>query len=107
MTFVVGEACIGCKHGDCVTVCPVNCFYEGANFIAIHPDECIDCALCVPVCPENAIYSEDDLPADQVGFLELNRELASQWPRISKKKPAPADAASWSGVPNKLQFLRR
>ena len=76
MTFVVGENCIKCKHTDCVEVCPVDCFYEGPNFLVIHPDECIDCALCEPECPIDAIFSEDELPDDQQNFLELNAELA-------------------------------
>ena len=86
MAFVVGENCINCKHTDCVEVCPVDCFYEGPNFLVIHPDECIDCALCEPECPVNAIYSEDELPADQAAFIELNGELAKQWPNITIKR---------------------
>ena len=61
MTFVVGDNCIKCKHTDCVEVCPVDCFYEGPNMLVIHPDECIDCALCEPECPAEAIFSEDEL----------------------------------------------
>ena len=76
MTYVVGENCIRCKLTDCVEVCPVDCFYEGPNFLVIDPDECIDCDLCVPECPVDAIYAEDDLPEDQAEFLELNAELA-------------------------------
>ena len=76
MTFVIGEACIKCKLTDCVEVCPVDCFYEGPNMLVIHPDECIDCALCEPECPVDAIYSEDELPEDQEEFLDLNAELA-------------------------------
>jgi ferredoxin len=107
MTFVVGENCIRCKHTDCVAVCPVNCFYEGPNFLAINPDECIDCALCVPVCPEKAIYSEDNVPDHEVAFIELNRELSEQWRPILKKKQPLKDAERWSGVPGKLQYLER
>src|SRR5690625_7491742 len=95
MTFVVGENCINCKHTDCVEVCPVDCFYEGPNFLVIHPDECIDCALCEPECPVSAIFSEDELPEDQAEFLELNAELAEKWPNITEMKPAPEDAADW------------
>ncbi|MDP1932201.1 MAG: ferredoxin family protein [Gammaproteobacteria bacterium] len=105
MTFVVGESCIRCKHTDCVEVCPVDCFYEGPNFLVIHPDECIDCALCEPECPEDAIYAEDELPEDQQQFLALNAELAQKWPNITEMKPAPADAAQWKGVPGKIQYL--
>jgi len=107
MTFVVGEKCIRCKHTDCVTVCPVNCFYEGPNFLAIHPDECIDCALCVPVCPEKAIYRDTNVPDGESAFIELNRELAEQWQPILKQKAALPDAQRWSGVPDKLQYLER
>jgi ferredoxin len=107
MTFVVGENCIKCKHTDCVEVCPVDCFYEGPNFLVIHPDECIDCALCVPECPVNAIFTEDELPEDQKEFLALNAELAGIWPNIKEMKPAPPDAAQWNGVPGKRKLLER
>ena len=107
MTFVVGEDCIKCKHTDCVEVCPVDCFYEGPNFHVIHPDECIDCALCEPECPIDAIFSEDELPADQENFLELNAELAEIWPNITEKKDPPADAPDWEGKPGKLALLER
>jgi ferredoxin len=107
MTFVVGENFIKCKHTDCVEVCPVDCFYEGPNFLVIHPDECIDCALCEPECPADAIFSEDELPEDQQVFLELNAELAETWPNITELKPAPADAEEWNGVPDKLKLLER
>ena len=107
MTFVVGEDCIKCKHTDCVEVCPVDCFYEGPNFLVIHPDECIDCALCEPECPVDAIYSEDELPGDQESFLQLNAELAEVWPNITERKEPPADAEDWAGKPGKLEFLER
>ena len=92
MTFVVGENCIKCKYTDCVEVCPVDCFHEGANFLVIDPEECIDCTLCEPECPAEAIFPEDDLPADQQQFLELNAELALEWPVITEMKEAPPDA---------------
>ena len=107
MTFVVGENCIRCKHTDCVEVCPVDCFYEGPNFLVIHPDECIDCEECVPACPVGAIFSEADLPEDQAGFLQLNAELAEVWPNINKVKEPLPDAARWDGAEGKLQFLER
>lgn len=107
MTFVVTENCIRCKYTDCVDVCPVDCFREGPNMLAIDPDECIDCALCVPECPISAIYSEDDLPEDQAQFLALNAELARIWPMITAKKAPPADAEQWEGVQDKLKFLER
>ena len=107
MTFVVGENCINCKHTDCVEVCPVDCIYEGPNFLVIHPDECIDCALCEPECPVNAIFSEDELPDDQKEFIEINRDLAEKWPNITEMKDAMPDAEQWDGVPNKLEKLIR
>jgi ferredoxin len=107
MTFIVGDNCILCKHTDCVEVCPVDCFYEGPNFLVIHPDECIDCALCEPECPVDAIYAEDELPEDQQGFLALNAELAEVWPNITEKKDALPDAEQWTDKKEKLQFLER
>src|SRR5690625_5662403 len=93
MTFVVGDNCIKCKHTDCVEVCPVDCFYEGPNFLVIHPDECIDCALCEPECPVDAIFSEDELPEDQAIYRELNAELAEVRPNITEKKDQIGRAA--------------
>ena len=94
MTHVVLESCIRCKYTDCVDVCPVDCFREGPNFLTIDPDECIDCAVCIPECPVNAIYAEEDVPADQVSFIKLNAELsqADGWKSITKRKPALPDA---------------
>jgi ferredoxin len=107
MTFVVIEQCIKCKYTDCVEVCPVDCFHEGPNFLVIDPDECIDCTLCEPECPVEAILPEDDLPEDQMAFLEINAELAKEWPVITAKKDAPPDADEWVGKPNKLDLLER
>lgn len=107
MTFVVTEACIKCKYTDCVEVCPVDCFHEGPNFLVINPDECIDCAMCEPECPVDAILSEDDLPEDQAEFLEINEELSAQWPVLAVRKDPPDDAAEWEDVKDKLQYLDR
>ncbi len=105
MAFVVTEQCIRCKLTDCVEVCPVDCFYEGPNYLVINPDECIDCALCEPECPVNAIMSEDDLSQEQKMFVDLNRELSQTWPNITAKKDALADSDQWQNVENKLQYL--
>ena len=107
MTFIVLENCIKSKYMDCVDVCPVDCFHEGPNFLVIDPEECIDCTLCEPECPIEAIVSEDDIPPGQEQFLELNEELSQIWPVILQSKPAPDDAAEWEGVPDKLQYLER
>jgi len=107
MTYVVTENCIKCKYTDCVEVCPVDCFHEGPNFLVIDPEECIDCTLCVPECPINAIYAEDDLPSELQQYVALNAELSQNWPVITEKKPAPDDAAEWEDKPDKLQYLER
>ncbi len=107
MTFVVTENCIKCKYTDCVDVCPVDCFHEGPNFLVIDPEECIDCTLCEPECPAEAIYSEDDLPEDQVKFIQLNEDLSRKWPVIDEKKDPLDDAEDWDGKPNKLEQLER
>ncbi|MEM1243498.1 MAG: ferredoxin FdxA [Pseudomonadota bacterium] len=105
MTFVVTESCIKCKYTDCVEVCPVDCFYEGPNFLAINPDECIDCALCEPECPVDAIYADDELPEKFKDYLQLNKRLAEKWPNITAKKPAPEDADEWAKVEKKRNLL--
>ena len=107
MTHVVTESCIKCKHTDCVDVCPVDCFKEGPNFLVIDPDECIDCAVCIPECPVNAIYAEEDVPPAQRPFTALNAELAKIWPVITDKKEALPEAEDFKEVTDKLQFLER
>lgn len=108
MTHVVTEACIRCKYTDCVDVCPVDCFREGPNFLTIDPDECIDCAVCIPECPVNAIYAEEDVPADQMHMIKLNVELARNgWPSITKRKTPMADADDWKDKTDKLSELQR
>ena len=107
MTHVVTESCIRCRYTDCVDVCPVDCFREGPNFLSIDPDECIDCAVCVAECPVNAIFAEEDVPADQQAFIQLNIDLARKWPSITKSKAALTDADDWKDTPDKLQYLER
>jgi ferredoxin len=107
MTYVVTESCIKCKYTDCVDVCPVDCFREGPNMLAIDPDECIDCTLCVAECQVEAIFAEDDVPPDQRDFIALNAELCKEWPAITEKKPAPPDAGEWDKVKPKKQLLER
>ena len=96
-----------CKYTDCVEVCPVDCFHEGPNMLVIDPDECIDCTLCEPECPVEAIKSEDDLTDDEQHYLPLNTELSQQWPVISEMKDPPADADEWKDKPGKLDLLER
>ena len=107
MTWVVGEQCINCKLGDCVEVCPVDCFHEGPNMLVIDPDECIDCALCEPECPVDAIFADDEIPEGQEKFLELNEELSQIWPVISEAPIPPDDADDWRDVEDKLKYLER
>ena len=107
MTYVVTENCIRCKYTDCVEVCPVDAFREGPNFLVIDPEECIDCDVCVPDCPAEAIYSEENLPPEFKEYIVLNAELSKQWPIITEKKKPPSDADQWNGVSNKLQYLER
>jgi ferredoxin len=107
MTYVVTETCIKCKYTDCVDVCPVDCFREGPNMLVIDPDECIDCTLCVPECPVEAIFAEDDVPDAQREFIALNRELAGKWPPIIERKPAPPDADEWAKKKDKKGLLEK
>ena len=107
MAYVVTEACIKCKYTDCVDVCPVDCFREGQNFLVIDPEECTDCTLCVPECPVEAIFAEDDVPEHQRAFIALNAELARQWPAIIERKEPLADADDWKETKDKLRYLQR
>ena len=107
MTYVVGENCIKCKLTDCVEVCPVDCFHEGPNMLVIDPEECIDCGLCVPECPIDAIFEEDDLPTDQNHMLALNAELSEAWPVITEQQEPQEDHLMWDGAPNKFDLLER
>ena len=101
MTYVVTEACIKCKYMDCVEVCPVDCFYEGDNMLVINPDECIDCGVCEPECPPNAILPDTEKGLEQ--WLELNRSLSSDWPNITRKGEAPADADAFKDEKDKFK----
>ena len=105
MTFAVGDNCIKCKYTDCVEVCPVDCFYEGPEFLVINPDECIDCALCEPECPAEAIFADVDANAEQVPFLEINCKLSETYTNITEAKEPLPDATEWDGVANKIQYL--
>ena len=86
MTYVVTEKCVKCKYTDCVEVCPVDCFHEGPNMLVIDPEECIDCSLCVPECPVEAIFAEDDVPPEQEAFVEMNREVVRKMAGHRRKK---------------------
>ena len=105
MTYVVTENCIKCVYTDCVDVCPVDCFREGPNMLVIDPEECIDCTLCVPECPADAIFLDEEVPSDQQQFIEINARLSKNWEPITLKKDAPKDADQWKGVANKQQYL--
>ena len=105
MTYVVTEACIQCKYTDCVDVCPVDCFVEGPNFLAIDPEECIDCTLCVAECPVEAIFADDDVPEDQQEYIEINARLAKIWPIITEKKDALPDADKFKDETDKRKLL--
>jgi ferredoxin len=84
MAFIITEPCIGCKYTDCVEICPVDCFYEADDMLVIHPDECIDCGLCVAECPVDAIFSEDEVPKNQIHYIEINARLSEVSPNITQ-----------------------
>lgn len=107
MTFVVTQNCIRCQYQDCVEVCPVDCFHVTPLMLVIDPDECIDCTLCEPECPSEAIHSEEDLPLGQEMFLQINADYAKSFPVINEKKQAPKDADQWKNLPNKIALLGR
>ena len=105
MTYLVTDNCIKCKHMDCVAVCPVDCFYEGENFLVINPDECIDCGLCVPECPIDAIFSDDELPEGQIGFIEINAKLAEVYENITEAKEPLPESDKYKNIKDKKLFL--
>lgn len=109
MPFIVTEPCIQCKYTDCVEVCPMDCFVEGPNFLAINPDGCIDCSVCVPQCPVGAIVNASEATEAQRPYIALNAELAQdpQWRPITKRQPALPDHAQWKNVVDKAHLLQR
>jgi len=106
MTYLVLESCIKCKHTDCVEVCPVDCFYEGENMLVINPDECIDCGVCEPECPVDAIVPDSNLQGTELEYwMNINTKYSEIWPQITEQKDALADHAEWDGKPNKRELL--
>jgi len=105
MAYVVTEPCVKCKYTDCVEVCPVNCFYEGKNFLVINPDECIDCGACEPVCPTKAIFPESDLPAKYDEYKALNAQYAGKWPNIAEKRDPLPEAEEFKSREGKRSLL--
>tara|TARA_Y100000992_G_scaffold301081_1_gene271128 strand:- start:196 stop:534 length:339 start_codon:yes stop_codon:yes gene_type:complete len=103
MTYIVKDECIKCKLTDCVEVCPVDCFYEGENMLVINPDECIDCGVCEPECPIDAIVSDNHEIENKEKWLELNKKYSATWPNISKKKDPLPDHEKYRNMKNKLK----
>ncbi len=101
MTYIVIDACVKCKLTDCVEVCPVDCFYEGENFLVIHPDECIDCGVCEPECPVDAIKPDTEPGMDR--WVEINTKYAELWPNITIKKDAPTDSDKYTEETGKFE----
>jgi len=102
MTYLVTEACIRCKYTDCVSICPVDCFHEGANMLVSDPELCIDCGVCEPECPASAIIADTEPDADR--WLLVNQEMALLWPVICEKRNPPDDADEWKGVSGKFDL---
>ena len=103
MTYIVKDECIKCKLTDCVEVCPVDCFYEGENMLVINPEECIDCGVCEPECPIDAIKADtDDSVNDKEKWLLLNKKFSAIWPNISKKKEPMKDHEKFKDLKNKF-----
>ncbi|MDJ1158965.1 ferredoxin family protein [Chelatococcus sp. SYSU_G07232] len=103
MPYAVTDGCIRCKYMDCVEVCPVDCFYEGEVMLVIHPDECIDCGVCEPECPAEAIVPDTDPRAEK--WIQINARYAAIWPNITEKGAVPADADDWKHIPDKENYL--
>ena len=102
MTYLVTDACVRCKYTDCVEVCPVDCFYEGENMLVIHPDECIDCGVCEPECPVEAIVpdTEDDANGK---WLKINADFSKSWPVITRRKDPPSDHEQFAQETGKFE----
>ena len=105
MTHIVAEPCIKCRYTECVTVCPVDCFYEGANMLAIRPEDCIDCGACIPMCPVHAIFPEDDLPEKWEAYRELNATFSHVWPKLTRSRGPLFDAEKYKSVTDKRALL--
>ncbi len=105
MTFIVTDKCVKCKYTDCVEVCPVDCFREGENMLVIDPDECIDCALCEPECPIQAIIPEDDVTSDKKSLVDYNAKKSKEWPAITESKAPMPEADEYKEIENKTEFL--
>lgn len=105
MTYVVIDNCIRCRHTECVDICPADAFHAGENFLVINPEECVDCGLCVPECPEEAILAESDLNDEQMQFKKINADLSGDWPVIMEKEEPLPDWKEWSGVEGKIKYL--
>lgn len=103
MTYIVNDACIKCKYTDCVSVCPVDCFYEGENMLVINPDECIDCGVCEPECPAGAILPDTTEEAQK--WVEFNKKYSEMWPNIFEQKDPMPDAEQWDGVEGKMEHF--
>jgi ferredoxin len=103
MTYLVTDNCIKCKNMDCVEVCPVDCFYEGENFLAINPDECIDCGVCAPECGPGAIFADNELGSEKNKWYRINEQYSLIWPVITQKGEKSADADEWDGIPGKFE----
>lgn len=105
MAHIVGDACVRCKFTDCVDVCPVDCFHEGPNILVINPEECIDCGACIPECPVEAIFLDEDLPADQEAYIEINARLALEYPVITLPKDPHPEAEQYREVVGKSALI--
>lgn len=103
MSYLVDDKCIMCKHTTCVAVCPVDCFYEGPNMLVINPDECIDCGVCEPECPEEAIFQTDN---KEDKWYKHNEYFANEWPNITDEKDPLEDYEKYSNMPDKIKLFK-